>query len=631
MYHRVLVLTVRSLVLSAALLCCALILFAVPARAAINPQINFQGKLTNPDGTNVTNGTYSIVFTIYSGGTSSGGGTNVWTETQSSVTVTDGIFQVALGSVNATLASAVDFNTTPLFLGVKVGADAEMLPRIAFTAAPYAFNAERLGGLTSAGFLQLSPGSQQTGNIDISGNITAGGTYNGNTFSSSQLQFSAASTASLLSANGQQLSLDSGTGSTVAVGATNATAVTLGKVGTVVNAPGGVIVDSGASAPTADQFVVDNTTSSGVTTDGVNGASIRYKGGAAAVEASGLRVDFAPGGTSGGTWSGLRIVETAGIGAGVNAYGIKLEGAAAGTGTSTAVRVASGWDIGVDIQAGGIQLASEADPAAPAAGNLRIYAKEIAGRVLPKWIGPSGVDTPFQASIGFNRIAWLAPAGGTTLASFVNGIGTTFTNVGTAANPVPASTNILTSIRRATFSTGTTINTVTYHRQNTLQVWRGNAAGLGGFFYTTRFGTSSLQTGNRIFTGLADTIGNPTNVDPTTNTTPGKIGMAVNASTGNWNLVHNVTGTAPTIIALGANFPVNTTSLYELILFSAPNGSSIGYRVKNMGSGQTVSGTLSTNIPSNTTFLAPQHWAVNNGVAAAVVFDFSGWYLESDN
>ena len=139
-------------------------LFAMPMHtsAAINPQINFQGKLTNTDGTNVTNGTYSIVFSIY---TVSSGGSNVWTETQPSVSVTDGIFQVSLGSVTA-LPGSVNFASSPLYLGVKVGADLEMTPRIQFTAAPYAFNAStadnatQLGGLTSSQFVQLAQSVQ---------------------------------------------------------------------------------------------------------------------------------------------------------------------------------------------------------------------------------------------------------------------------------------------------------------------------------------------------------------------------------------------------------------------------------------------------------------------------------------
>lgn len=133
-------------------------LFAMPAHtyAAINPQINFQGKLTNTDGTNVTNGTYSIVFSIY---TVSSGGSNIWTETQPSVTVTDGIFQVSLGSVTS-LPGSVDFNSSSLYLGVKVGADVEMTPRIQFTASPYAFNANQVGGLTSSQFVQLAQAVQ---------------------------------------------------------------------------------------------------------------------------------------------------------------------------------------------------------------------------------------------------------------------------------------------------------------------------------------------------------------------------------------------------------------------------------------------------------------------------------------
>ncbi|MCA9327544.1 hypothetical protein KDA14_03380, partial [Candidatus Saccharibacteria bacterium] len=404
-----------------------------PVHAAINQQISFQGKLTNPDGTNVTNGTYSVVFSIY---TVSSGGSAVWTETQPSVSVSDGIFQVSLGSVTS-LPGSVDFNTNALYLGVKVGADAEMTPRIRFTAAPYAFNADKLGGISSSGYVQLSPGSQQTGNINISGNVTAGGTYNGNTFTGAALQFSSAVTSSLQGANSQAFNIDSGTSGSLSLGASNASGITLGKFGTTTTTAGVFSVNSGTNIPTADQVVIDNTSSTGITTNGVNGLSVRYKGGSAAVEAAGMRVDYTPGGTSGGTWSGMRIVETSAAASGVNSYGLKLEGGGTGAGNSYGIEVATGWDIGVDVQSGGLQLAAQSDPSAPASGNLRIYSRDIAGRVMPKWIGPAGVDTPFQASLGFNRVSWCAPAGGTTLTTFISCIGSSFTNTGTAANPTP--------------------------------------------------------------------------------------------------------------------------------------------------------------------------------------------------
>src|SRR6185369_4081029 len=124
---------------------------------------------------------------------------------------------------------------------------------------------------------------------------------------------------------------------------------------------------------------------------------------------------------------------------------------------------------------------------------------------------------------------------------------------------------------------------------------------------------------------------NPTNVDPTTNTTPGKVGMAINANTGNWNFVNNITGTAPTVNALGASFPVNTTDLYELVLYCSQNGSSIGWRVTDLSTGAQTSGSASANIPASTTFLAPLTWITNNATAAAAIMDWGGWYMESDN
>jgi hypothetical protein len=274
------------------------------------------------------------------------------------------------------------------------------------------------------------------------------------------------------------------------------------------------------------------------------------------------------------------------------------------------------------------------EPSAPAAGTLHLYSKAIAGRMMPKWKAPAGVDITFQPSLGFNRIAVVNPAGGTSLSTFVNAFGTAFTNVGaTISNPTPVGTNALTSTRRASFGTGTTAGLLASHRQNTLMVWRGNNVtnAPGGFFFVIRFGLSALQSGMRAFVGLADSVAAPTNVDPTTTTTPGKVGLAINANSGNWNFVHNVTGTAPTITALGASFPVNATDLYELVLYSKPNDTVINYRVTDISTNATVTGaTLTTNIPAATTFLAPLMWITNNATAANTAIDLGGWYLESD-
>jgi hypothetical protein len=194
-----------------------------------------------------------------------------------------------------------------------------------------------------------------------------------------------------------------------------------------------------------------------------------------------------------------------------------------------------------------------------------------------------------------------------------------------------SSINTNTQTRRIVNTSAATANALASTRIASLECWRGNAAGLGGFFTVARFGLTTLQTGMRMFVGLTDNATTaPTNIDPTTSTTPGKIGMAINASTGNWNLVHNITGTIPTVIALGASYPVDTTSLHEMILYAKPNDTVITYRITNLSTGAQTSGTLSTNLPASTTPLGRTCWATNNATAAAVAWDLSRFSLESD-
>lgn len=162
------------------------------ATAGVNPQLSFQGKVVKSDGTNITDGTYNVEFKIYQDGTNSGGGTLKWTEDRlisasNGVAFSGGTFQVNLGSVAS--LNGVDFNQNTLWLSIQVGntttctvtttflancgGDGEMTPYVRLTASPYALNSDKLGGLTSAGFAQLSPSSQQTGSLNVSGAVNS--------------------------------------------------------------------------------------------------------------------------------------------------------------------------------------------------------------------------------------------------------------------------------------------------------------------------------------------------------------------------------------------------------------------------------------------------------------------------
>lgn len=127
------------------------------AASGIYRVINFQGKVVNKTaGTNVTNGNYDFTFKIYS---VSSAGSPIWTENFNTtngnqLTVTDGIFRAALGSVctfsgsscQGNTNSAVDFNSDSLFLDITFNGET-MGSRIQLTAVPYALNAEKVSGL----------------------------------------------------------------------------------------------------------------------------------------------------------------------------------------------------------------------------------------------------------------------------------------------------------------------------------------------------------------------------------------------------------------------------------------------------------------------------------------------------
>jgi hypothetical protein len=274
-----------------------------------------------------------------------------------------------------------------------------------------------------------------------------------------------------------------------------------------------------------------------------------------------------------------------------------------------------------------LQIAAIADPAAPPANNLDFYCKNIAGRIMPKWIGPSGVDTPFQAFIGFNGIRQLAPAGGTSATTVAQAFGCGYTAVAsTFASPTPATGSLLSRTLRWTQATSTTAGTIASLRLNTVQCSLET-----GFFYVVRFFISgTIQSGQRHFVGLWDSSSAATNVDPKADTTRAKLGVGYNVNTGNWALINNTSGVSPTVLDLGSSFPLNTTDLLELVLFSKPGDTQVSYRITNCTSSAQTSGALTTNLPASTVMLDPQIWVTNNATAAASTMGINKVYLETD-
>lgn len=90
--------------------------------------LTYQGKLS--DGGGPLNGTYSLTFRIYDAAT---GGTALWTETSTNVSVTGGNLSIILGKT-----TPVNVQTDkPLWLGITVGGNPEVSPRVELTGNLY--------------------------------------------------------------------------------------------------------------------------------------------------------------------------------------------------------------------------------------------------------------------------------------------------------------------------------------------------------------------------------------------------------------------------------------------------------------------------------------------------------------
>jgi hypothetical protein len=90
--------------------------------------LTYQGNLA--DSTGPLNGNYDLTFTIYD---ALSGGNSLWTETNTSVEISNGAFSVILGKLNPVNVQT-DKN---LWLGIKVGAYPEISPRVELTGSLY--------------------------------------------------------------------------------------------------------------------------------------------------------------------------------------------------------------------------------------------------------------------------------------------------------------------------------------------------------------------------------------------------------------------------------------------------------------------------------------------------------------
>ena len=117
---------------------------ALPLRAPLAAStstgtIAYQGRLADADGNPITN-TVNMIFRLYDAAT---GGVFLWEEQwtgSNGVQVSDGLFNVMLGSLTPIPQSVITGHDS-LFLGITVGTDDEMTPRVQLGSVPFAVQA----------------------------------------------------------------------------------------------------------------------------------------------------------------------------------------------------------------------------------------------------------------------------------------------------------------------------------------------------------------------------------------------------------------------------------------------------------------------------------------------------------
>jgi len=293
-----------------------------------------------------------------------------------------------------------------------------------------------------------------------------------------------------------------------------------------------------------------------------------------------------------------------------------------------------GWSIGDtlvstltnDIHLGYQEWSAIAVPSAPAPDNLRIYGRKMSGRMFPKWIGPSGLDTAVQPALFGNNVVFWMP--GATSGVLNGSVGTA---IAAGVATAPTTTNRYTSLRRSVFTVGTGINLMNSYRTDAM-FFRGSTSGMGGFFFFCRFGFTTWTASNRLFVGLCVDTTALLTADPSSKLN--LIGFGVDTGDTAITFMYNDGAGTATKDPITGQPALASSNAYDVYMFCKPNDTTVYYRIDYITEGSTIQeGSATSNLPVNTTMLigtcAIGSGATNAGAGVAAI-GLNRMYIESD-
>jgi hypothetical protein len=289
---------------------------------------------------------------------------------------------------------------------------------------------------------------------------------------------------------------------------------------------------------------------------------------------------------------------------------------------------AFGGASNVEINGGDLVLVEGSFPSNPSSGRTKLFTDAMATRSLVGSLDSNGLHFDFQPAL-FNSTTYLWLAGtGTTLA--INW-GTSFTarNNGTnaaQATPTKTSSSTITSMNRATFSTGTTATGASGVQSSQTNAWLGNASNLGGFFFFARFALEALSGTYRFFVGLSE---NNATMAANSSTWNNTIGFGMDSGDSTLQFIMRNNGTVTT--KNNTTISPSTTDIYDLYIFAKPNATEVNFELRNAVTNALLSSrTETTNLPSSTVFMYMQAHIQSATGTTAKLLALNRMYLESN-
>lgn len=283
--------------------------------------------------------------------------------------------------------------------------------------------------------------------------------------------------------------------------------------------------------------------------------------------------------------------------------------------------------VGSDTSFNTINFASISIPSTPASSTLTTFVESFAGKPMPAFICPSGVENIMQPHIA--RYGWLTikPNFNSTVLSYFGQTGlSTSPATATAANY--ATTSLHTRLARIDYlqTSPSTTQTASYRTNpNTYRV-------TDGFHHIARVapatGTTSLPS-NRFFCGMSTSTTTPTDVDPGTLTN--SVGVGYASGDTNWQIYF--AGTANAKVDTGITKPsTDRSDPITVAIYAPPGGAYLGVKLINDATNASFESTTttSTNIMSTTTAAGARAYHSVGGVSSVTGLTLFSLYVETE-